>query len=131
MGNVVAQLQSFNRGVWRVNEEFIRKTYQGKRIRKGCKYTGIQEGGIPVPDGCYWLVYSQNGTLLDNGYINQFTGEQTKELPNWSDERVSNRAIPWIYLGSFGMLFWIIVVCVYLRRRNRHENNTESEDNNL
>ena len=83
MGNAVPQLSNFNRGVWRVIEEKIRKNYPGKIIKKGCKYVSRIVQGINIPEGCYWLVLDLNGTLIDNGYADQFTGEQSKELPAW------------------------------------------------
>jgi DNA/RNA endonuclease G (NUC1) len=119
MGNVVAQLRGFNRGVWRVNEEYIRKTYPGKKIQKGCKYTGRNEAGINIPEGCYWLVFTLNGTLIENGYVDQFTGEKTKELPDWHESREKN--LSWIYILPTGTVFWFCIVWFLLRSKQSNQ----------
>lgn len=82
MGNVVPQLKSFNQIYWKNIENMIRMRYEGMRVVKGCKYTGKIISDINIPDGCYWLVFN-NSELIDNGYMNQFTLDESKELPYW------------------------------------------------
>ena len=79
--NVTPMLPSFNQGVWKSSESYIRNNYYGFTIIKGCRYSGkyIETGHkLYIPDGCYYAVLDNNN-LIDHGYISQ-TGEKTNEL---------------------------------------------------
>ena len=65
---------------WRVLEERLRKTYQGKSIMKGCLYKGRIESGIEIPEGCWWIVFDNN-EIQEEGYLDQFSGEELAFLP--------------------------------------------------
>lgn len=84
-GNVVPQLINFNRGKWQVSEKYIRDNYANHIILKGCKYSGRTYKGFSIPEGCYWIVLdpNNNNKLINNGYIDQFDGTTSKELPQW------------------------------------------------
>jgi DNA/RNA endonuclease G (NUC1) len=90
MGNVVPQLSSFNRGLWKTIEESLRNKYNAMTILKGGKYNGrTMQNDIQVPEGFYWVVL--NGSeLIDYNYIDQFTEEETKELPPWIVIKTNN-----------------------------------------
>lgn len=85
MGNVVPQTDKFNRGIWKITDEYIQASYKGMTIAKGCKYEGRKDSEIDIPEGCYWVVIDDN-KIIDNGYMDQFTGKVTKELPSWAND---------------------------------------------
>lgn len=47
---------------------------------KGCLYKGRSEGGIEIPEGCWWIVFDNN-EIYEEGYLDQFSGEELAFLP--------------------------------------------------
>lgn len=52
----------------------------------GCNHTNKVIETTNMPEGCYWLVITSNGKIVNNGYINPITfgdGDSTRILPEW------------------------------------------------
>lgn len=80
MDNIVSQLSKFNQQTWKNMDLHLKIKYPGKTIVKGGKYEGRKmQHNISILEG--FLL--DNNNIIDNGYVNQFTLETSKELPDW------------------------------------------------
>ena len=93
--NAVPMVPSFNRGVWKQSEKYIRDNYKRKLIYKGCeysnKYVQTNKNKLYIPSGCYYVVFDSSDImqmsglkLLDYGYYkNNDISRFVKKLPKW------------------------------------------------
>lgn len=101
ISNVVPQNASFNQRTWAKSEKYLRDTFDGYLVFKGCEYsthTIVSNTGktLYIPEGCYYVVFDTKvklpltpyndfvGNVLDYGYHkNKFQSIKEKKLPSW------------------------------------------------
>jgi hypothetical protein len=115
MGNIVPQLSNFNHETWKEIEDRLRYKYEGMTILKGGKYTGrTMKNNIQVSDGFYWIVINNN-EIIDNGYIDQFTEIESKDLPSWiiidDNPQPEDKSIYAVFIVG-GLLLFITCGCL-------------------
>ncbi len=97
INNIVPMKRKFNQGAWLKSEQYIRETYSGYQVYKGCDYNDMNYVQIPgnfpgesggklyIPKGCYYVILDSDHILQDYGYfLNQDDPELESELPYWA-----------------------------------------------
>ena len=134
MGNAVPMLFDFAIGEWTITDLMLRDNYKGKIIIKSGKYTGRKtKYDVDIPDGFYYIVLDNDGNVIYNEYIDQFTGELSKELPSFIKESTPNtNTNNTLYITV--SIFMILIVTLILSaiiysiysKLNTHNDNSSS-----
>lgn len=117
MGNVVPMLSNFDIGAWNGIESLIRNNYKGKIIIKGGNYKGRKtKNNIDVPEGFYYVVLNNDGKLIRNGYIDQFTKKHSEQLPPFFREHHNVDIVPILFVICVILITGITVAAVIYRK---------------
>lgn len=97
--NAVPMVPNFNRGAWSKSEQYIRSTYVGKLVYKGCEYTeksilSNKNNKLYIPQGCYYIIFDSSvltdltkdtiGSVLEYGYYENIANSvKQNKLPDW------------------------------------------------
>ncbi len=112
LANAVPMKPYFNRQLWRMEEEYLRKKYIGLVIFRGCDF-GITIDTptgklMRIPSGCYWVVTNSTTInyktgLVDYNYVSMDTYKSSKILPWWVTLEDTTGAT----MTHFGRYLWI------------------------
>jgi DNA/RNA endonuclease G (NUC1) len=125
MSNVVPMTPNFNRGSWKQSESYLRKTYPGSTIYKGCNY-GAYKGVLQIPTSCWYKVFNAKGKLLEEKTIIQSSLKRdnlkndTQTLWCESESCVVALGIAVVISPIVSLLLFISTISICCLRRNRN-----------